>query len=810
MLTIAWIILFLAAAWILAYNRASLRVLTISFLLLIVLHDKFARGHHWLLATETLVFLAIVAILNIPLLRQLLFTRAFFAIYHKLMPHMSRTEREALQAGTVGWEGDLFAGMPDWQKLLALAPGKLSAEELAFINGPVDEVCRLTDDWDITHNRGDLPPELWQYLKEQGFFGLIIPKQYGGKEFSAFAHLAILTKLYGRSVTVATTVNVPNSLGPAELILRYGTEQQKNYYLPRLAKGEEIPCFALTSPEAGSDAGAIPDTGIICRGQFEGKEIVGIRLNWNKRYITLAPVATLLGLAFKLFDPEHLLGAQTDLGITCALIPTHTPGIQIGRRHFPLNAVFQNGPTQGKDVFIPLDWIIGGAKMAGHGWQMLMECLATGRAISLPASSIGGAKVATHATGAYAHIRKQFNLPIGQFEGVQATLARMGAYTYLLDAAVKFTVAAIDRGEQPAVTSAIMKYHATERSRQVANDAMDIHGGKGICLGPHNYIARNYETLPIGITVEGANILTRSLIIFGQGAIRCHPYLLIEMTAAQNNDLKLFDKAIFAHIGFTISNTFRTLFLGLTAAIGVRAPQSRAKRFYQQFTRFSSAFALIADCSMLAIGSDLKRKERLSARLGDILSMLYLGSATLKHYAEQNEPEADWPFVEWICRDLLYTIQQSFDGLLHNYPAKILAGFLRVLIFPFGKSFTEPNDRLGQRVAELLLTPNESRARLTQGAYLAADPNNMLYQLDQALVQIIATEALEKQLYQALHAKQITILDLAQQIEAGLAHNILTPIEAEQLRATDLARKAIIAVDDFGRDELARQAYFCD
>jgi acyl-CoA dehydrogenase len=801
-----WILIFIAAGWILAYHRSSLVVWTISFALLVWLHNHYSTTNLFALSFQTIIFLAVIVILNIPPLRQLLVTRHVLILFRKLMPSMSRTEREALQAGTVGFEAELFRGMPDWQKLLNTPTPQLTEEEQAFLDGPVDEACRLTDDWDITHNRADLPPELWQFLKQNGFFGLIIPKRYGGKEFSASAHLAILTKLYGRSVTLATTVNVPNSLGPAELLLHYGTEDQKNYYLPRLAKGEEIPCFALTGPEAGSDASAIPDTGIVCRGEFEGKEIIGIRLNWNKRYITLAPVATILGLAFKLYDPDHLLGKQIDVGITCALIPAHTPGIQIGRRHFPLNAVFQNGPTQGKDVFIPVDWIIGGAKMAGHGWQMLMECLGAGRAISLPASAVGGAKIAARATGAYARIRRQFNLAIGKFEGIQEVLARITAYTYLIDTAVKFTVGSIDRGEQPAVASAMMKYHATEYSRHIANDAMDIHGGKGICLGPRNYLARFYQTIPIGITVEGANILSRSLIIFGQGAIRCHPYILAEMTAAQDpNGLKAFDKAFFGHIGYSISNLLRALFLSLTSGRFVLPPSPAFKRYYQHFTRCSAVFALVADSAMLLVGGALKRKERLSARLGDMLSLLYLGATVLKRYHDENQPESDAPIVEWICRYVLCNFQQSLDNFLRNFPNRFAAATLRFLAFPYGRHFKAPNDHLDQQLAELLQTPSATRDNLTRGAYLAHVPNNMLGLLDSALIQTVATEPLEKRLHEALHAGKISGNDLTEKIEAALAIEIISHDEAQQLLTADAARKAVITVDDFAPEELVRQ-----
>ncbi len=805
MTTSIWIIIFLAAGWLLAYHRASLSVWTISFALLVGLHVKFADANWFTLTIETLAFLAIAVFLNTPKLRQLFFTHIVFALFRKLTPRMSRTEREALEAGTVGFEAELFRGMPDWQKLLNTPIKPLSMEEQAFLNGPVNEACRMTQDFDITHRRGDLSPELWSYLKQQGFFGLSIPKQYGGKQFSALGHLAILTKLYGHSVTLGTTVNVPNSLGPAELLLHYGTDEQKNYYLPRLAKGEEIPCFALTSPEAGSDAGSIPDHGIVCRGEFQGKEIIGIRLNWDKRYITLAPVATLLGLAFKLYDPEHLLGVEENIGITCALIPTNTPNIHIGRRHFPLNAVFQNGPTQGNDVFIPVDWIIGGAKMAGHGWQMLMDCLSAGRAISLPASAVGGSKTALHATGAYAHIRKQFGLSIGKFEGVQEALAHMVGQAYLIDTAVKFTVNEIDHGAKPALASAIMKYYATECSRIVANHAMDIHGGKGICLGPKNYLARYYQSVPIGITVEGANILTRNLIIFGQGAIRCHPYVLAEMQAAQNPDqkqgLKAFDKALFGHMGYTISNVFRTLFLSLTGGRLVTANN----RYFQHFTRFSATFALVADCAMLLLGGELKRKERLSARLGDVLSCLYLGSTVLKRYVNEGEQESDRPLIKWICQNLLFQIQNSLDELLHNFPNRIAASILRVLIFPYGKRFKKPSDHLAKQIAEMIQSPSIMRNRLTHGIYLLDEPNNMSSLLDKTLEKLIACETLEKRVHDAVHEKKVAGHTFSEQIDNALLVGLLSSEEADKLHEADKLRRAVIAVDDFAPEELVRK-----
>ncbi|NDB17324.1 MAG: acyl-CoA dehydrogenase, partial [Gammaproteobacteria bacterium] len=562
-------ILFVVALLYLAYKRLSLLAYTSTFGVLLLAYSAIGepaglwKGFLWLL-------FAALALLNVVPLRQRLLTRPFMRIYRRMLPAMSSTEREALEAGTVWWDGELFTGKPDWSKLLGAKTPVLTAEEQAFLDGPCEELCRMVDDFDITHRRGDMPPEVWDFLKRKGFFAMIIQKKYGGLEFSAYAHSCVLAKLSTRSTTVSSTVAVPNSLGPGELLQHYGTEEQKNHYLPRLARGEDIPCFALTGPRAGSDAASLPDSGVVCRGQWQGREIIGLRLNFSKRYITLAPVATVIGLAFRMFDPDRLLGGDTDIGITCALIPRETPGITIGRRHFPLNVPFQNGPIQGRDVFVPLDFIIGGPSMAGQGWRMLVEQLSVGRCISLPSSGTGGGKAAVFATGAYARIRRQFNMPIGKFEGIESVIARMVGLTYTMDAARSVTAGAIDGGEKPSVPSAMLKYHVTEMSRQIANDAMDVHGGKGICLGPRNYLGRGYQVVPVAITVEGANILTRSLIIFGQGAIRCHPYVLKEMEAARNPDraqgVRDFDDALLGHVGFTLSNAVRSLIMALTNA----------------------------------------------------------------------------------------------------------------------------------------------------------------------------------------------------------------------------------------------------
>jgi acyl-CoA dehydrogenase len=805
---IIWFFVFLIGALVLAYQRVSLLTATLAYggALLIYAFTTAAPISTLLLVAV----LAVLVLLNIDAFRIRFISRPFLRTYRRMLPSMSQTEKDALEAGTVWWDGELFTGGPDWDKLLSATPPRLTAEEQAFIDGPCEELCRMIDDWDITHRRADLPPHLWDYIKSKGFFAMIIPKKYGGLEFSAYAHSCVLVKLSSRSGVVASTVAVPNSLGPGELLLHYGTEEQRNYYLPRLARGEEIPCFGLTGPRAGSDAASIPDTGIVCKGMYEGREILGVRLNFSKRYITLAPVATVIGLAFKLFDPDRLLGDErTDYGITCALIPRHTPGITIGRRHFPLNAPFQNGPIHGKDVFVPLDFLIGGVKMAGQGWRMLVEQLSVGRCISLPSSATGASKAAVFATGAYARIRRQFNVPVGQFEGVAEAIARMTGITYIMDAARSVTAGAIDGGEKPSVPSAMLKYHLTEYGRAVANDAMDIHGGKGIMLGPRNYLARGYDLVPVAITVEGANMLTRSLIIFGQGAIRCHPFVLREMNAAREKDkrkaLRDFDVALFGHIGFTISNAVRSLVMALTLARFSHVPTTGStERFYQHINRFSASFAFATDVAMLTLGGYLKKKESLSARLGDVLSCMYLASMVLKHYENEGRPEEDLPLVEWACRTLLYKAQEQLHSFMRNFPNRFLAGFMRFFIFPRGQTYHAPSDRLGLDIVEQMLHTSMPRDRLTTGVYRTIEPGNPLGMLQEALVLADAAEPLEKRVrVEGVKTGLITALDMPGQIQQALAAGILTETEAAMLRDYDRRVMEIIHVDDFTTEEMA-------
>ncbi|MCG3758481.1 acyl-CoA dehydrogenase [Vibrio cincinnatiensis] len=752
------------------------------------------------------LYLAAIVVFIVPSVRQNLISSKALTMFKKVLPAMSQTEKEALDAGTVWWEAELFKGKPDWQQLKTIKAPTLSAEEQAFLDGPVNEVCAMVNDYQVTHELADLPPEVWQYLKEHKFFAMIIKKKYGGLEFSAYAQSLVLQKLTGVSGVLSSTVGVPNSLGPGELLQHYGTEAQQNYYLPRLAEGKEIPCFALTSPEAGSDAGSIPDFGIVCKGKWEGKEVLGMRLTWNKRYITLAPVATVLGLAFKLQDPDGLLGDTPDIGITCALIPTDLAGVEIGNRHFPLNVPFQNGPTRAHDLFVPLDFIIGGPKMAGQGWRMLVECLSVGRGITLPSNSTGGIKTAALATGAYARIRRQFKQPIGQMEGIEEPLARLAGNAYVMDAASNLTVAAIDLGEKPSVISAIVKHHCTHRGQRAIIDAMDIVGGKGICLGPANFLARGYQGSPIAITVEGANILTRSMIIFGQGAIRCHPYVLDEMAAAhseQSGALEQFDQALAGHISFTLSNLVRSIWLGLTDGYGSSSPTHDAtKRYYQKLNRYSANLALLADISMAVLGGSLKRKERLSARLGDILSQLYLSSATLKRFDNDGCPEEDLPLVHWGLQDSLKQTEVAIDEFLANFPNPVLGKLLRVLLMPFGRVRKAPNDKLDSQVAQIIQTPSATRTRLGRHQYLAATEHNPVGKIEQALDVILQAEPIFTKLCQTL-GQRYPFTRLDERAKLGLEKKILTEQEAQLLTEAEAHRLYTINVDDFAPQALA-------
>ncbi len=806
-----WFLLIFGGAVFLAYQRIDLLKSTVAAGIVTVAYSVYAiaGGGWWLWAILLWVPFGVLAALNVTEFRREKITRPLLDVYRTMLPSMSDTEREALEAGNVGWDGELFSGMPEWDRLMSFPAPELSDEEQAFLDGPCEKLCSMLHDWEICHEHGDMPREVWDYIIEQRFFAMIIPKKYGGLEFSAYANAMVLAKIAGRSPVASSTIGVPNSLGPAELLLHYGTEEQKDHYLPGLAAGTEIPCFALTSPEAGSDAASLIDSGVVCKGKWQGKTITGIRLNWNKRYITLAPVATVLGLAFKLYDPDRLIGDKEEYGITAALIPTDTPGVEVGRRHDPLSVPFLNGPTTGKDVFVPLDVIIGGEEMAGKGWKMLVELLSVGRAIVLPSTAAGGGQAASYATGAYAKIRKQFNTSIANFEGVGEALTRIAGHTYIMNAAVSVTAGSIDEGEKPAVPSAILKYHCTELGRKVANDCMDVHGGKAIMMGPKNYVGRGYMATPIAITVEGANILTRSLIIYGQGAVRCHPFVLPEMYAARHADeehgLIEFDKALFGHIGYAISNLARSFFLALTHAKFSRVPlNTPTRRYYQNINRYSAAFALASDFAMLTLGGELKKRELLSARLGDVLSSMYLASCVLKHFENQGRRATDLPLVEWSVRTLMYQAQESLHAFLRNFPNRWVAGFLRFFIFPRGRTYSAPSDEIGQKIVDLMTRSGEARERLSRQAYTTLEPGNPLGLLQEALELSEKFAPAEKRLRQAQREGLIRSDYLGEQIDEAEQAGVIGKKEADELRDYHEKVRELLSVDDFAPGEFSR------
>jgi acyl-CoA dehydrogenase len=744
-----------------------------------------------------LPFGALALLVGRPDWRRPWLTRSLMPRVGRLLPQLGETERIALAAGTVWWDKQLFSGAPDWPVLFDFRIQSLNESEQAFLDGPVEELCEMLNEWDVAQ-AGDLPESAWKFLKENRFFGMIIPEEYGGLGFSAQAHSAVVQKISSRSITAAVTVMVPNSLGPAELLLHYGTDAQRKHYLPRLARGEEIPCFALTGPEAGSDAAATQSEGVICRGVYEGQEVLGMRLEWRKRYITLAPVATLVGLAFRLLDPDRLLGGETDLGITCALVPAHLPGIEIGSRHDPMGIPFHNGPTIGRDVFVPLDFIIGGAERAGQGWRMLMQSLAAGRSISLPSQSVGGAKLATRVVSAYAMVREQFDTPIGRFEGVEEPLARMAGLTYLMDATRSLTAGAVDAGEQPAVLSAIAKTYLTESLRGVTNDAMDIRAGAAIQRGPRNVLGRVYDAVPVGITVEGANILTRSMIIYGQGAIRCHPFALEEIEAVEAGDVERFDRAFFGHIAHVFSTASRALLLGLSGGRLERGvPEGFSRRPAQRLSRLSAAFALVSDACMASLGGQLKRKEMLTGRLADGLAWMYLASATLKRFHDEKSPSADRPFVTWACDHALANVEQALDGVLRNLPARPLAWVLRPLIFPLGRCERGPDDSTIGQVAGAVLDVPEIRERLTSGIYIPSADEVGLGRLEAALAKAVVALAVEAKLRAAVRGGILERAAGDALARAGLAAGVISKDELTALHAADAAREEVIQVDVF-------------
>lgn len=789
----------IALVWVFAYRRARMSTILASVLFLL-LFMTFNWGFAWLpwLALFIAGFLYLATDLRLKLL-----TEPLYKFFKSVLPLMNKTEMEALEAGDVWWEAELFQGDPDWDQLFSYPKPELSEEEQNFIDNEVETLCDMLNDWQIVEHDKDMSPEAWQYMKDAGFLGMIIPKEYGGLGFSAIAHSSIVTKIATKSSSAAVTAMVPNSLGPAELLLKYGTDEQRQRYLPGLASGTEIPCFGLTSPEAGSDAGAIIDAGIVCKGEYDGKECLGLSVTWNKRYITLAPVATVLGLAFKMYDPDHLLGDESELGITVALIPTDHPGVIHGNRHIPMGMAFMNGPTQGKDVFIPLDWIIGGPDYAGKGWQMLVECLSEGRAISLPALGTAISKVCYRLTGAYSKIRTQFNMPIGNFEGIEEALSRIAGYTYQLEASRVMTAGAVDLHIKPSVVSAIAKYHMTENSRKVVQDAMDVHGGRGLILGQSNYLAYAYMSVPIAITVEGANILTRNLIIFGQGAIRCHPFIFREMQAAKDSDgeagLIEFDSLIFRHAGYCFSNFVRTLSLSLSFGLVARAPVSDATaKHYRQITRMSSSLALVSDISMMLLGGALKRKERLSARLGDVLSNLYLATAVLKYYRDNGSNAEDLPYVDWNIQLAMHNSQMAFSEFFENLPNKPIAWLLKLVVFPFGRRYRLPDDKLEQNMVKSMFTDNALRERITQPMYIGKNADDPSFIIEDAFNQLLASKQTRDAIRQAIKEGVIEdTSDLGILAKLAVKASICDKSEADAYLAAEEARSLAIQVDDF-------------
>ncbi len=729
-----------------------------------------------------------------------------FKMFKKVLPPLSSTEKEAMEAGSVWWDAELFSGKPNFTTLHHYPKPALSSEEQAFMDNELETLLEMLNDQQIVKDDRDLPPEVWDFLRKERFFSLIISKEYGGREFSALANSTIVSRIATRSISAAVSVMVPNSLGPGELLSHYGTQEQKDYWLPRLADGTDIPCFALTGPEAGSDAGGIPDQGVVCYGMHEGEEVLGIRVSWNKRYITLAPVATVLGLAFKLQDPDGLLGDKKDVGITCALIPADHEGVEIGERHDPLGSAFMNGPTRGNDVFIPMEWLIGGSEYAGKGWRMLVECLSAGRGISLPALGTAIGHLTTRTTGAYAYVRKQFGMSIGKFEGVAEAMGRIGGLTYLLEATRTLTTTSLDMKEKPGIVTAIAKYHMTEMARTILNDSFDIHAGRAIQDGPMNYLAKHYLGIPVAITVEGANILTRNLMIFGQGATRCHPYVLKEMEAAANPDskegAKEFDDLLFKHIKHAMGNTFGALGAALTGSRFVKAHMSGpTQQYYKDITRLSRALAVSADFAMLTLGGDLKRKEMISARLGDGLSYLYMASAALKKYEDEGRQQGDLNFVHYAVQHCLYNASKSLNEAYSNFPVKYVGGVLKGLLFPLGNHFKAPSDELCVSLAEAMMTPGAQRDRMTSLCYIGKAEDDSVGLMERAFLAMYDVKPLERKLMKAAKDGKVARKGLLHdRLQQAFEAEVLTEQEIDQIMAADKLRYKAIQVDHFSHD----------
>ncbi|MDR3473145.1 MAG: acyl-CoA dehydrogenase [Devosia sp.] len=758
---------------------------------------------------EVLLPGVVLALLVVPDIRRAVISAPAYGLVKSMLPRVSRTEQEALDAGTVGWDSELFSGQPHWERLFSIPKGRLTEEEQAFLDGPTNVVCEMIDDWDIRHNRADMPQSVWAYLKQHGFLGMLISKEHGGLGFSAQAQSQIVSKIASRSIAAGITVMVPNSLGPGELLEKYGTPEQKEKYLRRLATGQEVPCFALTGPHAGSDAAGMRDVGVVTHGTYERKKTLGVKLSWDKRYITLAPVATLLGLAFHLHDPDNLLGKGENVGITLALVPAKYKGVMIGRRHYPARSAFMNGPTSGKDVFIPMEFLIGGTEYAGQGWRMLMECLSTGRAISLPAIGSISIKQSLRVTSAYARIRRQFGISVGVMEGVADPVSRMVKSAYAFEAARSLTAAMVDDGQKPSVLSAVLKYQTTEAMRARVNDAMDVHGGRAIQDGPSNYLFSGYMNTPVAITVEGANILTRTLITFAQGALRAHPYLYKEVAAAQNQDkragLLAFDAAFAGHVSYMLRNIFGSLLHGVTFGLFASTPvEHEMAWWYRQLSRYAQGFALVGDWTVAFLGGELKARQRLSGRMADILSELYILSATLKRYEDDGRLDEDRPVAEAVARDAVFNIEQSFATVFDNFPNPVLGALMHFLVFPLGRHAKPADDRLNYRLARAVLMPGTFRDRMTVGTYVSDDPHDVTGVLEDALKKVVAAEEIEARFVRALKKGIIERRLDRDAIADAVAAGVITQEEAVVLRSADEATDRVIRVDDFSSEELQR------
>ncbi len=807
-----WLVLVLAivAAFVLAMRRMRLVVWGAWAAVVGALYWLSTPVGHTLSLFPVLVLFVPAAIffaLNIDRVRQYLIG-PIFAMVQKSLPPVSETESAALEAGTVGWDAELFSGKPDWSKLKAVPPIQLSAEERSFLDGPTQELCKMLDDWEIRHNQHDIPERIWRYVSEQGFLGMLISKEHGGLGFSAQAQSLIIGKISSRSPDAVTVVMVPNSLGPGELIEKYGTPDQKEHFLPRLAKGLEIPCFGLTGPTSGSDAANMRDIGVVTKGQHNGQEVLGIKLSWDKRYITLGPKATLLGLAFHLLDPEKLLGQTEDIGITLALIPATHPGVRIGRRHLPSGAAFPNGPNWGEDVFVPMDFVIGGQEKVGQGWRMLMECLSAGRSISLPSSAAAGAKTMLRVTTAYARIRRQFGIAVGKMEGIEEPLALLTENAYVLEAARGVTAAMVTRGEKPSVLGGLLKYQSTERMRDSVNAAMDIHGGRGICDGPANYLQSAYQMVPVGITVEGANILTRSLITFAQGALRAHPYLYKEIQAAQQKDpakgVADFEHLLMDHVAFSVSNLFGALFHNVTLGLFANAPSDagRTAGWYRQLWRASRTFAFVADITVALLGGGLKTKQRITGRMADALSELYLLSCVLKRYEDDGRILADMPFVELAARNGLHRFQVAIAGAIDNFPIAPARWLMRFVAFPLGARMRPASDRLARKAVTLVLEPGDARDRLTREIFVSHDVNDPVGLLEHTLPKVVAAEEAQRKLERAARKGEVKRYHGRDWIGEAVGKGIVSAAEAVQLREAEDLTARVIAVDHFDPDEV--------